>query len=293
MNARTKQWLAWVIVAVVLTAVSVGLGVSYPLPPMPVDVIEEINEAADPENVASQAVGPVRFRSLLVLNDLTVKDDVTITGDVDVDGTLNADAVDFDDAMDLASTLDVDGATTLNSTLDVDGAITSGTGAITMTDNVIVDGAADAVQLMVSGYTTQTNDLVQLDGGLVDIGGGTYGTADGDNDVGIAGDLEVEGNVILADGGYPLEFATGARRAFVGSTSAFTGTTTVLSDTHGCTTAVVLALCQMQDPDDDAGDAFLCVGSVSGTTVTISAFDDAGDPATEVDTVADYIIIGY
>lgn len=59
------------------------------------------------------------------------------------------------------------------------------------------DGAADAVQLAVTGYTTQTNDLVQLDGGLTDIGGGTYANADGDNDLGIDGDLEVNSNAYV------------------------------------------------------------------------------------------------
>jgi hypothetical protein len=40
--------------------------------------------------------------------------------------------------------------------------------------------------------TTDTDDLT-VDGGLVDIGGGSYATADGDNDLGVAADLEVDG----------------------------------------------------------------------------------------------------
>lgn len=59
-----------------------------------------------------------------------------------------------------SGTMNADGATTLNSTLDVDGNISSGTSAITMTDNVVIDGQADAIQLLVQGNGTQTNDLL-------------------------------------------------------------------------------------------------------------------------------------
>lgn len=62
-----------------------------------------------------------------------------------------------------------------------------------------LDGSADEIQLAVTGYTTQTTDLAFFDGGLVDIGGGTYATADGDNDLGIDGDLEING-AVDADG---------------------------------------------------------------------------------------------
>jgi cytoskeletal protein CcmA (bactofilin family) len=64
---------------------------------------------------------------------------------------------------------------------------------------VDVDGSSDAVQLSVTGYTTQTSDLVTFDGGLVDIGGASAGVADGDNDLAVAGVLEVDGE-LEADG---------------------------------------------------------------------------------------------
>lgn len=103
------------------------------------------------------------------------------TGNLDAEGTLNVagnllsatggititDAVNITSTLDVDSTANVDGAVTFNSTLDVDGNISSGTGAITMTDSVLIDGAADAVQLLVSGYTTQTNSpfVVEETGG--------------------------------------------------------------------------------------------------------------------------------
>jgi len=175
-----------------------------------------------------------------------------------ITGTNGQDALNVDDGnVDIADDLDVDGTTNL--------------------DDLDVDASGE----------------IEIDGGLTDFGGGTYGTANGDNDVGIAGDLEVEGSVVLASGAYPLEFASSGYRVYVGSTSAFTGTAEIVSGTHGCTTAVSMALCQMQDPDDDSGDAFICVATISGSTVTINAIDTAGDAATEVDVVADYIIIGH
>ena len=44
------------------------------------------------------------------------------------------------------------------------------------------------------------SSTMHIDGALTDFGTGSYATADGDNDVGIAGDLEVDG-IIDADGG--------------------------------------------------------------------------------------------
>lgn len=89
-----------------------------------------------------------------------------------------------------------------------------------------IDGDTDQVQATIQGHSTQTNDMFivensagtdllsvsstaifsgaatvdfnltnefQVDGALTDFGTGTYSVADGDNDVGIAGDLEVLG----------------------------------------------------------------------------------------------------
>lgn len=88
---------------------------------------------------------------------------------------------------DYSSTLNTDGAVTFNSTLDVDGNITSGTGGITMTDYVVIDGAEDAVQLTVQGYTTQTNNAL-----VVEQSDGTdVFTVDDDGNTVISGTLTV------------------------------------------------------------------------------------------------------
>lgn len=87
LSETQKKWIAWIVVTVVITAVSVGLGVSYPLPPAPLELLDQINKAAEAEEgFGAQGVArPVQFRSVRITDDLTVADDVTITDDVTVD----------------------------------------------------------------------------------------------------------------------------------------------------------------------------------------------------------------
>lgn len=126
--------------------------------------------------------------------------ELNVTGAVDLDSTLNVDGastlnstLDVDGATTLNSTADVDGATTLNSTLDVDGNISSGTGFITATDSVIIDGQADAVALTVQAYTTPTGQIF-----VVENSGGTDKlTVDASGNVTASGTLNVVGAVDL------------------------------------------------------------------------------------------------
>jgi hypothetical protein len=62
------------------------------------------------------------------ISDLTLTDDLNVTGDLVVTGTSN-----------------------------LQGNVSDSAGVFTFADNVLVDGQADAVQLTVQGYTTQTN----------------------------------------------------------------------------------------------------------------------------------------
>lgn len=103
-----------------------------------------------------------------------------LTGNLKVGNGSPSTAQDGEDAY-VEGNFEADGTARLDGGVDANGIIDQ-------------DGAADAVQLAVTGYTTQTNDLAQFDGGLVDVGGGTYGTADGDNDLGVDGDIEANGN---------------------------------------------------------------------------------------------------
>lgn len=129
-------------------------------------------------------------------------DDLCVAGDVEIDDELELDgALDADSTADIADTLTLSKASG-------NALVVSAGGAIDLNGNLDLDGSSDEVQLAVTGYTTQTSDLVQFDGGLTDIGGGTYATANGDNDLGVAGDLEVDGAVVV-DGAGGLTVGTG------------------------------------------------------------------------------------
>lgn len=104
-----------------------------------------------------------------------------------------------------------DGAIDANSTADIAGNISSSSGAITVTDNVMVDGAANAVQLTVQGYTTQTSSLAvfeQSDGtdvatisnaGVLALSSSLDASAD--VDVGTWLNLSAQSVIALSDGG--------------------------------------------------------------------------------------------
>lgn len=150
------------------------------------------------------------------------------------------------------------------------------------------DGAADAVQLAVTGYTTQTTDLVQLDGGLTDIGGGTYSVANGDNDLGVAGDIEATGNVVFgADDLYPLGYASADQQVVCGTTSTFTDSTSI--DVTALTTATYVVASQVTAPITTA--AFLQVSDPTTTSITLTSLNSTfGTGTTGIQ--AHYCVVG-
>lgn len=111
---------------------------------------------------------------------------VAVTGgpfDVNVTGAISLDA-------DAASNLS---ASAGNITIDAE------TGRVVIIGS---EAAANAIHLDANDTVTSGIDIdlgsvsgMTIDGGLVDIGGGSYATANGDNDLGIAGDLEVDGAI--------------------------------------------------------------------------------------------------
>ncbi|PIS09035.1 hypothetical protein COT75_03425, partial [Candidatus Beckwithbacteria bacterium CG10_big_fil_rev_8_21_14_0_10_34_10] len=68
------------------------------------------------------------------------------------------------------------------------------------TDELNIIDANVGIGTSTPGATLDVKGSVIVDGGLTDIGLGTYSLANGDNDLGIAGDLEVVGNIVLNDG---------------------------------------------------------------------------------------------
>jgi len=80
-----------------------------------------------------------------------------LTGNLKVgDGTPDT-SQDGEDAY-VEGTLEVDGAANFDSTMDVAGNISDSDSAVTIADNAMIDGAADAVQLTVQSHGTQTNN---------------------------------------------------------------------------------------------------------------------------------------
>lgn len=160
--------------------------------------------------------------------------DVDITGDLDVDGTTNLDAV------------------------DVDG-------------TVAIDGVADAIQLTVTGYTTQTNNLLTLEAN----GGADVLTVDNDGNTDAAGTLQFG-----ADNLYPLGYASSGQQIVCGATT-LTGTEEITP--AGLTSVTYVIATQVTAPAATA--AFLTSADTSETSFTLSSWEadyDAGSTPVEV-----------
>ena len=307
-KARTISTVA-VIVAVVAFIAALGAWVS-PTPAAPaftpqgVTNFDSITLGDDLVTVDDVTVGD----DLTVTDDTTLTDDVDINGDLDVDGTLNADAIDIDGAvqLDAALTVGVDGTShdvifysdTAGDYFEWDqskevlyitgtnaaNAFIIGDGNVSLADDLAVDGTTnlDDVDIDLSA-------ALNIDGHVVNIGGGTPGTATGDNDLYVTGDLEVDSTVVLATGRFPLQYASSGQSAIAVSQD-ITGTATVA---HGMTT-VTWAVCSLgEDPTNGGGDSAHVSVAVSGNTVTVKAWqDDFVTAATETDTTVHCLVVG-
>lgn len=147
---------------------------------------------------------------------------------------------------------------------------------------------------------------LSVNGGLTDIGGGSYATADGDNDLGIAGDLEVDkdtdldGDLDVAGNGdvvgtlnfgsdnlYPLGYASSGYEIVCGTSSTFTGSTTITAT--GLSTATYVLATQVTAPITTA--AFLHVSDPTTTTITLTSLNNTfGAGTTGVQ--AHYCVVG-
>jgi len=186
-NTNQKQWLTWVILTLVTLAIALFFGVQYPMPEQPAEPIHPIELAANFSNPVD-----IEGSSSADAPALTFESDTNTGIFRSAADTLNistggAERLEID-----SSQLTIVPPVSCASTLTV-------SGKLDLTDQLAIAGSADEVQLAVTGYTTQTSDLVTFDGGLVDIGGATAGVADGDNDLAVAGVLEVDGE-LEADG---------------------------------------------------------------------------------------------
>jgi len=123
----------------------------------------------------------------------------TVTSGINIDtGTVSGMAID-------GGPFSVDGTGAFNvNTASGDITVEAETGSVIVKGDEAVATAItlDANEAVTTGLTIVVGSVggVSVDGGLTDFGTGTYATADGDNDVGIDGDLEVNSMAYL-DGG--------------------------------------------------------------------------------------------
>lgn len=163
-------------------------------------------------------------------------------------------------------------------TSDLKGNVADSGGALTIADNTLIDGAADAIQLTVQGYTTQTNVLQ------------TWETSAGTDvaTMSSAGALDVASTINFGTGNlYPMGYATSGYEVVCGTTGTFTETTSV--SVTGITTATYAVVTQITDP---ASTGFLLtVDQPTTSTLTINSWEsDATVGTTGVN--AFYCVVG-
>ena len=89
-------------------------------------------------------------------------------------------------------------------TSDLRGNVSDGGGVFTFADNVMLDGAADAIQLLIQGYVTQTTSLAVFENS----GGTDQFTVGNTGNVYAAGTFDLRGNI--SDGGGDFTIADNA-----------------------------------------------------------------------------------
>lgn len=187
-----------------LFIVSTILGVTYPIASPPGTEVAGSQGMDDvwaidywgTELASINTDGDLTLAGDLSLVDLTVSGDATVGDTLDVNGDIDLDGDGFDVDITAGASIDTDGATNLSASAG-DITIEAETGSVTIKGDES-DAAAvfiDADQAVTTGLDINVGSVsgVTIDGGLTDIGGGTYATANGDNDLGVAGDLEVDG----------------------------------------------------------------------------------------------------
>ena len=160
MTNNQKQWVAWGISTIVVLALSLTLGVKYPLPAPPDDL---------PDPVIS--LGITHFSGLTVDGDVTNigggtpavaagDNDLYVTADLEVDGEIEADG-----AIDADSTLNVEGAVTLQGAFYpsfTNLTVTGGPTYITPTYTIYALDSAGAVSATLQATGTEGQLLILI-----------------------------------------------------------------------------------------------------------------------------------
>ena len=197
--------------------------------------------------------------------DLRPGSTANLSTDLSTTGTLTINA------LVVTTTVDASGAATFNSTVDIDGAISSGTGSITMTDNVNITGTVDADSTLNADGAVTFNSTVDIDGaissgtGVVTITDGinVTGTADFDSTVNVDGLLNYGTNSL-----YPIGFGTASYAFDVGSYALVTDTQLV-----GLTNVTTATNCLVTMSTTPAATNAMCSCSISGGAATIACWE--------------------
>ena len=249
--------------------------------------------------------------------------DITIdaeTGSVNIIGSeANAASIYFDANDTVTSGVDIDTGTTSGLTIDggpfsVDGTgafnVNTAAGDITIeaeTGSVIIKGdeeVADAILLNAATTVTQGIDInvgsvygMSVDGGLTDFGSGTYATADGDNDVGIEGDLEVNTSIDLDGTGFDVDISGGFSVDGDSGSNVSTSSGDILVDAETGSVTIVGSEAAADSISLDANDTVtsgltIVVGSVSGLQIDGGLTDFGSGTYTQADSDGDVGLAG-
>lgn len=176
--------------------------------------------------------------------------------------------------------LSLSGDLTVAGTSSLAGNLADSGGAFTIADNVLIDGAADAEQLVVQGFSTQTNSPLVVEQST----GTNVFTVSNAGNVDAAGTLQYG-----ADDLYPVGYSASGQQLVYGTSTI----TTTATAAHGLTT-VTWAQCTLgEDPTAGAGDAAMCTVAVAGNVVTLKTWqDDFVTGATETNVDVHWLVVG-
>lgn len=195
---------------------------------------------------------------LVVGDDATIGDDASVGGDLDVTGSTTVGSITLGGST-------INGNLVVTGTSDLQGNVSDSGGTLTFADDAMVDGAADAIQFKVQGYTTQTNPLLMLE---QSDGTNVLSVSNAGNTV-VTGTLDVVSTVNYgSDNLYPLGYATSGQQIVCGTTGVFTETTSV--SVSGLTTVTYVLALQITDPANTA--AIISVDQPTTSTVTFNSW---------------------
>jgi hypothetical protein len=233
-----------------------------------------------PVVIDAQSVSITKFRSVLIEHDL------------EVDGTTNLDGTSFDVDVTGAISLDADAASNFNTAgAGIDLTLESEAGTLVLKgDEAAATGITiDADDAAGTGVTIAVGSSggLNIGGGLTDIGGGTGGTADGDNDLLVAADaevddtLDVDGDFDLDGDGFDVDITAGASIDADGATNLSASTGDITIDAEAGSLLLIGSEAAADSILLDANDTVtsgldIDVGSVSGLTIDGGLTDIGG-----------------